>query len=171
MAAGLFAVARFLLPEAYAPYAIFTALPFIVIGCVALWQQLRTPSTERVAATLESLRELSWDEFCTAIEDAFRREGYGVSRLTGAAADFELTRSGRVALVGCKRWKVARTGVEPLRELEAMRLAREAQECIYVAAGEITATARAFASEKNIRLLHDAELVKLLPKLKRAAAP
>ena len=159
-----------LLPEAYAPYAIFTSLPFIVIGCVALWRQLRAPSTERVAATLEALRELSWEEFCAAIEDAFRREGYGVSRLTGAGADLELTRSGRVALVGCKRWKVARTGVEPLRELEATRLAREAQECIYVAAGEITATARAFASEKNIRLLHDAELAKLLPRVRRAAA-
>ena len=160
-----------LLPEAYAPYAIFTSLPFIVIGCVALWQQLRTPSTERIAATLESLRELSWEEFCGAIEDAFRREGYGVSRLNGAGADLELTRAGRIALVGCKRWRVARTGVEPLRELEATRLAREAQECIYVAAGEITATARAFASEKNIRLLHDAELAKLLPRVRRVAAP
>ena len=152
-----------LLPEAYAPYAIFTSLPFIVIGCVAFWQQMRAPSAERIAARLESLRNLSWDDFSGAIEDAFRREGYGVSRLSGAGADLELTRSGRVSLVGCKRWKVARTGVEPLRDLEAARVAREAHECIYVAAGEITATARAFAGEKNIRLLHDAELVKLLP--------
>ena len=152
-----------LLPDAYAPYAIFTSLPFIVIGCVALWQQLRTPSAERVAATLESLRALSWVEFSAALEDAFRGDGYSVSRLNIAGADLELTKSGRVALVGCKRWKVARAGIEPLRELEAARQTRDAHECIYVAAGEFTDSARAFATEKRIRLLNDAELAKLLP--------
>ncbi len=164
VAAAVFAVARMFLPAAYAPYAIFTSLPFLVIGAVAFWQQMRAPSTARIAATLESLRALSWEEFCSSIEAGFRREGYGVSRLTGAGADLELTRAGRVSLVGCKRWKVARTGIEPLRELEAARLARDAHECIYVAAGDITETARAFAAEKRIRLLHDAELVKLLPR-------
>jgi len=149
------------LPDAYAPYAIFTSLPFIVIGGYAGWQQLREPGTARVAATLESLRALSWEEFSGALEDAFRREGYAVSRMNIAGADLELTRARRVSLVGCKRWKVARTGIEPLRELDAVRLAREAHQCFYVAAGEITDNARAFATEKNIRLLHGAELAKL----------
>ena len=153
-----------LLPEAYALYAIFASLPFIVIGCVALWRQLRSPSAERIAATLESLRALSWDEFSAALEGAFRRDGYVVIRLDGTAGvDLELTKAGRVSLVGCKRWKVARTGIEPLRELDAARQARDAHECIYVAAGEITDNARAFAAEKSIRLVHDAELAKLLP--------
>jgi restriction system protein len=149
------------LPEAYAPYAIFVSLPFIGIGSYAGWQQLRAPSAASIAATLEALRALSWDDFSSAIEDAFRRDGYGVTRLNAADADFELTKAGRVSLVGCKRWKVARAGVEPLRELDAARHAREAHECIYVAAGEITDNARAFAAGKNIRLLHDTELAKL----------
>ena len=159
-----------LLPETYAPYAIFASLPFIVIGCVALWQQLRAPSAGRIAATLESMRALSWDEFSSALEDAFRRDGYGVTRLNGAGADFELTKASRVSLVGCKRWKVTRTGIEPLRELDAARHAREAHGCIYVAAGEFTDNARTFAAEKNIRLVHDAELAKLLPATKRRDA-
>ena len=163
VAAALFGVARMLLPEAYALYGIFAALPFIVIGCVALWQQLRAPSAERIAATLESLRALSWDEFSAALEAAFRRDGYAVSRLNAGGADLELTKSGRVSLVGCKRWKVARTGIEPLRELDAARQGRDAHECIYVAAGEITDTARAFAAKINIRLLEGAELAKLFP--------
>ena len=151
------------LPEAYALYAIFAALPFIVIGNYAAWQQLRAPSAERIAATLESLRALSWEDFSKAIEEAFRRDGYSVSRPNIAGADLELTKAGRVSLVSCKRWKVARTGVEPLRELDAARRARDAHEGIYVAVGEITDTARAFAGGKNIRLLHDAELAKFLP--------
>jgi len=170
VAAGVFAVTRMLLPEAYAPYAIFTALPFFVIGSYAGWQQLRAPSAAQIAATLESLRALSWDEFSAALEDAYRRDGYTVSRLNIAGADLELTKSGRVTLVCCKRWKVARAGIEPLRDLDAARRAREAHACIYVAAGEITDNARAFATEKNIRLLHDAELVKFLPNTKRLQA-
>ena len=163
VAAGLFVAARALLPDAYAPYAIFSSLPFIVIGCVALWRQLRTPSAERVSATLESLRALNWDEFSGALEGAFRRDGYVVTRLSIAGADLELARAGRVSLVGCKRWKVARAGIEPLRELDAARRARDAHECIYVATGEFTDTARAFAATNNIRLLEGAELAKLLP--------
>ena len=156
-----FVLVKFDMPE---PYALFIALPFIVIGCVAGWRQLRAPSAERVAASLESLRLLSWDEFSVALEEAFRRDGYSVNRLRIAGADLELTKAGRVSLVGGKRWKVARAGVEPLRELDAARHAREAHECIYVAAGEITENARAFAARKNIRLLNGADLANLLPR-------
>jgi restriction system protein len=167
VAGGVFALARMALPEAYALYGIFAALPFLVIGVYAAWQQLRAPGAERIAATLESLRAMSWDEFSPALEDAFRRGGHAVSRLNISGADLELTRSGRVCLVSCKRWKVARTGIEPLRELDAARHAREAHECIHVAAGEITDNARAFAAQNNIRLLDGAELAKLLPQARK----
>ena len=143
-------------------YALFAALPFAVIAAYVGWRQLRAPSSGRIAGTLERLRAMSWDDFSRAIEEAYRREGYTVSRLGDARADFELAKAGRSTLVACKRWKATRTGVEPLRELEAMRRAREAHECIYVATGEVTEQARAFAAQQNIRLVHGAELAKLL---------
>jgi restriction system protein len=127
---------------------------------------LRAPSAGHIAGTLEALRALSWDEFSAALEDAFRRDGYAVTRPNVPGADLELTKSARVSLVSCKRWKVARAGIEPLRELDAARQAREAHDCIYVAAGDITDNARAFAAEKRIRLVHDAELAKFLPQPK-----
>lgn len=163
-AAGIFAAARLALPEIY---AFFVALPFAVIGAYALWQQRHAPSAARVAGALQALRAMSWDEFSAAIEDAFHRDGYIVSRIGGAEADFELTKAGRVSLVWAKRWKVARTGIEPLRELYAAGRLRGAHECIYVAAGEITDNARVFAAGKNISLVHDAELAKLLPRAGR----
>jgi restriction system protein len=166
IAVGIFLLARFWLPEAY---AFFVALPFMVIGSYATWQQLRAPNAERVAATLAALRAMSWSDFSNALEDAFRRDGFVVKRLRDAAADFEMTKANRVSLVSCKRWKVARAGIEPLRELYAARQARDAHECIYVAAGEITDNAHAFAAEKNIRLVYDAELAKLLPRIGRGA--
>jgi restriction system protein len=149
-------------------YPLFAALPFIVIGCIAGWRQLRRPSAKRVAKTLEALREMSWGDFADALEDGFRREGYTVSRLAGPAADFELTRAGRTALVACKRWKVARTGVDPLRELDAATRARAAHESIYVATGEITDGALKFARDNRIRVVHGDELAKLLPQVGRA---
>ena len=163
IAAITFAAARAFIP---AVYALFSTLPFLVIGCYTAWKQSRAPSPARVAGTLESLRALSWDDFSGELEEVFLRSGYEVKRLSGKSgggADLELTKSGRVSLVGCKRWKVARTGVEPLRELRAAMLAREAQGCIYVAAGEITDTARAYAEKEMIRLVHDAELAQMFP--------
>lgn len=164
LAAGLFAAARLVLPELY---AFFAGLPFMVIGAYTGWRQLRAPSNARIADALEALRAMSWNEFSSAVENAYNRDGYSVTRLGSAGADFELTRANRVSLVGCKRWKVARTGVEPLRELHAAMAAREAHECIYIATGEITDQARVFAAGKSIRLVHDAELAKLLPRSAR----
>lgn len=165
IAAALFAVVRLALPAEFALYAFFVALPFAVIAANVLWKQLRMPSEAKVAGKLEALRALSSQEFSDVLEDAFRRDGCEVRRIAGNGADFELTKAGRVTLVGCKRWKVARTGIEPLRELDAARQAHEAHDAIYVASGEITDTARAFAGEKKIRLIDAIGLAQLVPRL------
>ena len=160
VAAGL--VARMVLPDAYAAYGMFSGMPFLVIGVIAAWKQLRAPSAAQVANTLQAVGAMSWGQFSNAIEAAFRRDGFNVSRLGGNQADFEMVKAGRTALLSCKRWKAARIGIEPLRDLHAAREAREAQEAIYVALGEITDTARAFATEKKIRLMQASELAQLL---------
>lgn len=168
VAAGIVAVVRLVLPGVPVAYAVFAALPFMVIGGIAGWRQLRQPSRARVVDTLEFVRTMSWGDFSGALEDAFRRDGYAVSRLAGPAADFELTKGGRTSLVACKRWKVARTGVEPLRDLDEARRARDAHEGIYVATGEVTDGALKFAREKSIRVVRGAELAKLLPRVGRS---
>ena len=113
--AGTFALARLLLPEAY---ALFAALPFIVIAVVAGWRQLRVPSSARIEAAMAELRAMPWEEFARALEQGYQRQGYAVKRVQGAA-DFELERADRVLLVAAKRWKASSTGVEPLKELVA----------------------------------------------------
>jgi restriction system protein len=164
IAAGVFLLARHFVPDVY---AIFVPLPFYATGGVAAWRRLHTPSPARVARALEALRALGADEFARALEDAYRREGYEVARLDGRQADLELTKAGRTTLVAFKRWKAQRTGIEPLRELDAARRAREAHECACVAAGEVTDSARAFAAEKAIRIVGEAELARLLPRAGR----
>lgn len=161
---GLVALAVFGLLRLFlsSDLAAFAATPFALICAYVGWRQLRAPGAGRIGATLARLRAMSWDDFSRALEAAYQRDGYAVSRLGGADADFELVQGTRHTLVACKRWKAMRTGVEPLRDLESARRAREAHECVYIATGEITAQARAFAAEKGIRLLHGVDLATLV---------
>ncbi len=163
VAAAFAAAARALLPAEYFVVGALGALPFLVIGCIAAWRQWQAPNARHVAESLQALRAMPWSVFSGAIEEAFRRDGYAVTTAGGATADYQLSRNGRVSLVACKRWKAACVGVEPLRELRAAQQRSQADECIYVTAGELTDGARSFAAHHGVRLLHGAELATLLP--------
>src|SRR6185503_9995447 len=115
VAVGTFAAARVFLPI---ELALFAAMPFAGIAIYALVQQLRRPGAKNVAKTLERARGLSGEGFVSALETGFRREGYDVTRMDGAA-ELVLRREGLVTLVACKRWKAMRAGIEPLREFDA----------------------------------------------------
>lgn len=157
---GLIAFAA--LPERFMIFGASGAIPFLVIGFIALARQQGAPSAADVAKTLEILRAMTWREFSVLIEQAFQHDGYTVKRLNGAAADFEIARAGQTALLSGKRWKAASTGIEPLRELQAAAHTRDAQECFYLSLGEMTDNARQFASENKIRVVQGAELAHLL---------
>ena len=94
-------------------------------------------------------------------------DGYAVTEVFTGAVDLKLEKSGSVTLVNCKRWKVAQTGIGPLRELQAAKDAMDASYCMYVTAGDFTANARAYATDKSIRLLHGAPLAKLIARVDR----
>jgi len=156
---GLFLLARLFIPEIY---AIVVPIPFMVIGCIAAWRQLRVPGAGRVEKRLQLARAMSWRDFSAALESAYRREGYAVQRLGTNAADLELTRDGQRTLVSAKRWKVARAGIEPLRALAAAGGRDAAAARHFIAAGEVTEQARAFAAANGIRIVEGAELAALL---------
>ena len=162
IALGVGTLAMVALPEAYAPYGAFGAAPFAVIACMAGWRQLRAPSSKRVTETLDAVREMSWNEFSAAVEEAFVADGCTVKRLDLPAADFEAVKVTRVALVSSKRWKVARPGIKPLQDLVAAARAREADECIFITAGELTDNAAKYAAEHRMRLLSGTALVQWL---------
>jgi restriction system protein len=73
-----------------------------------------------------------------------------------------LERQGRTTLVSARRWKAARIGLEPLRELQAARVAAEAQDALCIALGEFTDNTPPFVREHGITLWQSAELAKAL---------
>jgi len=85
--------------------------------------------------------------------------------------NYELHKNGYKTVVSCKRWKVAQTGIVPLREFYELAQVRDARACIYIAAGDFTETARAFALETGIRLLNGVELAALVERVAQAKKP
>lgn len=157
-----------LLPERFKAVGALSGMPFVVIGSMAFWRQMRAPNPERIEATLQALAALSSRDFLAAIEAGYREEGYAVSRMTTDGADLLISKAGRTSLVNCKRWKAATHGVEPLRELGFAVTAKDAGQGIYVALNALSDTAQKYASKNSIRILSGAGLAHLM---RNAAAP
>ncbi len=122
--AALFAITRLFLPDIIA--AATAALPFLGIACYAGWRQMRAPGATNVTETLGKIRGMPWENFSAVISEAFRRDGYAVTEVFKGAVDLKLDKSGRITVVSCKRWKVAQTGIGPLRELPEAKEAHDA---------------------------------------------
>ncbi len=153
-----------LLPDRFKTVGAVSGLPFVVIGSMAFWRQMRAPKPERIEATLKALAALSSRDFLAALEAGYREEGYDVSRMPAEGADLSISKAGRSSLVNCKRWKAATHGVEPLRELAFAVTANDAGQGIYVALNHLSETALTYASKNSIRILNGAELAQLMRK-------
>ena len=163
-----------LLPEQFRVIGALSGLPFGVIGAIAARRQWQLPSAARVAETQQALAAMAWPAFAALLEQAFRRDGYTVQRGKAAAVDFELERQGRRMLVSARRWKSARTGLEALRALQAVRDATEAQgapDALYIGLGELSDNARPFAAQHGIAVWQAAEMAHALRGLPLGGTP
>lgn len=162
IAAGFGLASKALLPDEYFVFGALGGFPFVVIGFIAAWKQVRAPSTAHVESTLARIAALPWREFSAAVEQAFARQGYVMQRLDSTSADFVMTRAGRTTLLSCKRWKAARLGIEPFQSLQAAFAAHEADGGLCITTGDVTDKARQFAATQQIQLIEGAELAQLL---------
>ena len=142
-----------LLPDRFKTVGALSGMPFVVIGSMAFWRQMRAPNPERIEARLQALAALSSRDFLNALEAGYREDGYAVARVDLDGADLSISKSGRTSLVSCKRWKAATHGVEPLRELNAAITKLDANQGIYVAVNPLSDAATTYASKNSIRLL------------------
>jgi restriction system protein len=162
LVASVFAALSFaLLPEQYRVLGAMGGFPFVVIGLIAFWQQMHLPSARRSEEILLAVSAMNWPEFSAVLEEGFTKQGYGVERVQGAA-DFALSRQGRTTLVAARRWKAARIGEEALQALHGAVQSHGASGCLYVALGELSTNAQAFAKRKNVQLMQGQALAFLL---------
>ncbi|MFD0669459.1 restriction endonuclease [Ramlibacter sp. MAHUQ-53] len=162
LVAAVVAVIPFaLMPKDLAPYAAAGCAPFLIISALALKRQWRLPSAAQVEATTKAVSAMGWEAFRGVLEQAFAREGYEVERLHGAA-DLCLRKGGRSVLVAARRWKAARQGEDALQALQAVREAQDAGGAMFIALGEVSPQARAFADARGIALVQGEALAQLL---------
>jgi restriction system protein len=105
---------------------------------------------------VESLGQMSWQQFEHLVSEAYRRQGY-VAQVVGSPSgdggvDIELRRKGRFILVQCKQWKAYKVGVKPVRELLGVVVSRRADKGIIVTSGTFTAEARRFVEDNSRHL-------------------
>ncbi len=153
-------VAHALLPPDYARVVTLGTAPFVLIAALAAWRQRRAPSAARLDAALERLAALGWRDFAAEVERAYAQQGYTVTRLDGAAADFRLERQGQASLLSCRRWKAASHGVEALRVLQAA-CAQQGAHGIYLSLAPVSAAGVRLAQQHGLQLLHGRALAQL----------
>ena len=153
-------LARLVVPEAYASYALSFAVPFVVIAAIAAWKQRHVPGEAQVRALVERVSPMGWAEFSALLEDAYRRQGGTVTRVEGGA-DLLVERSRRLSVVAARRWKAASHGLPVLRELVAERERRGAHEALYVALNPLSDKGLLYAREHGVVVVDAAALASL----------
>jgi len=115
---------------------------------------------------IETIRDLSWQEFEFLLGEAFRRQGYLVEQQGGSqpdgGVDIRLHKNAVCTLVQCKHWRTQQVGVKIVRELLGVVVSERAKEGIVVTSGTFTNEAIEFAQRNPIRLIDGNELERLI---------
>jgi restriction system protein len=144
----------------------FIALFLLIPASIAALRQWRERRLLDKQDGLASIRALSWSCFEALIGEAYRRQGYSVSRPSGkgpdGGIDLILQRDGNTQLVQCKQWKAWKVGVKVIREMYGVMTDKKAHGAIVVTSGVFTQEARTFAEGKPIDLIEGEELAALI---------
>ncbi|MDH5856792.1 restriction endonuclease [Lampropedia aestuarii] len=153
LAIALSALLAALIPREYVFFAIVGTLPLFIVGVVALWRQLQTPSQERREAILAEAGRMNWDSFAKRANESWRILGIHASQPEHAGADWRIAQDGKYTLVYARRWKASVHGLEPLRQLAEAMESTGINQGLYIAAGgELSPPALRYAREHNIQI-------------------
>lgn len=136
------------------------------------WRRRRFPDAQ---SGLDSILDLSWQDFEHLVGEAYRRQGYTVQE-TGSPGgdggiDLSMRRAGEYVLVQCKRWRRKNVGVGPVRELFGVMTSESATRGILVTCGSFTPAARSFAEGKPLDLVDGPQLWELVRSVQTASPP
>lgn len=139
---------------------------FIIGACVSSFKSKHRVKLLDTQSGIESIRDMSWQDFELLVGEAFRRKGFEVREVGGGGADggidLVLTKSSKKSIVQCKRWKTFSIGVPLIRELYGVMTSVRANDCIFVSSGNYTAEARLFSEDKPIWLIDGSELLEMV---------
>ena len=164
IAAAIVLAAFALLRPEHAIYSIGIAAPFFGIAVYRAFIQMRSPSAGDYSKVDTAVRTMPLRELVAMLSTAYTENGYEVAPFKGKAADLRLEHNDRLRLVSCKRIKAANNGVPPLKELVAAGDKEEAAYLTFIALGDVSSEAAAFARENNVDIIGLEELTALIAK-------
>jgi restriction system protein len=141
------------------------AMPILIGGVGGYRFRRRHAEFLRQNITLDWVNGLTWQEFENLAGEIFRARGYAVENCGGGGADggvdLRLSRNGETTIVQCKRWKVFKVGVKPIRELFGVMAAEGADRGIFASSGTYTQEALRFAEGKSLELIDGAQFAEM----------
>lgn len=141
------------------------ALAILVGGVGGYRYRQRHAAFLRQNIILDWVNGLSWQEFENLVGEIFRARGYLVENLGGGGADsgidLRLSRQGEKTLVQCKRWKVFKVGVKPIREFFGVMTSEGVDQGVFVSSGIYTKEAMRFAEGKPLELIDGAQFAEM----------
>ena len=142
-----------------AALSLITPVLALALRCFAVYlifRHWRRSKLFKSQTDLQSIRDLSWQDFEHYVAEAYRRKGYAVEE-TGSGADGGIDliakKGGSKFLVQCKNWRTRKVGVRVVRELFGLVKAEGAAGGVLVVTGEFTAEAREFARQNRVDLV------------------
>ena len=148
----------------------FLALVFCLTAVVSLYRRRRRAKLFETRTDLQSIRDLSWQDFERYVGEAYRRKGYTVEE-TGPGADGGIDlvarKDGETVLVQCKHWRARRVSVRYARELFGLVKAQSAAKGVLITTSTFTPDALAFAKQTQLELVDGEGLVRLIQDVPR----
>lgn len=147
---------------------------FLVGAGISAYKRRHRSQLLDTQSGIESIRAMSWQDFEYLVGEIFRRQDFMVEEHGGkgpdGGVDIVLYKSGKKAIVQCKRWKSYSINVSLVRELFGVMVAEAASECIFVTCGTYTLDAVEFAKGKAVKLVDGEELVRLVRQVQTDSA-
>ena len=138
----------------YLLLGVTAALPFLGIAGYSAYNEFQRPGKKRVLEVEQQARKMPAAELAKMIADNYEKINFDVIAFKGDAAEFELERGKYKYLVSCKRFKAAKTGIEPLKKLIAAGEKHKITGYLYVTLGEVSANALVYAQNNNIEFVY-----------------
>ena len=142
-----------------APIIAFVFLLPAARSAIISWRKRKRLDIQK---SLDTIRDLPWQQFEELVAEAYRRQGYAVveNHHDGAdgGVDLRLKKGKELHLIQCKSWRTRKIGVRIVRELYGVMAAEHASAGSIVCTGMYTQEAKNFAHDKNIDLVDGDQL-------------
>lgn len=147
----------------------FFALGLLIISIFSFLNKRKRNNIFSNQKNLETLYQISWQEFELLVGETFSRMGYRVKRRGGAQADggidLEAYKDGLKTIIQCKHWKKQSVGVAVIREMFAVGVHENANNVYIITCGYFSNDAKEFAKDKAIYLISGYQLLKWIQAL------